>query len=158
MNLGRLIQTIKCPSDDTTYCLLESTLLVTAEISGGILVACVPTLGPLLSRKKEASSTYGYNSQGQNPLVTFGSIPLRNSKGKGTTVDESRNDGEWTQLDDNNSETGLALRPETTEHQTNVSQAWHSRQDAPGANSRDGPMPPGGIMRKVEYGIDESRV
>lgn len=46
INLGRFIQTIQCP-EDFTYCFLGSAMLVVAEMSTGILVACVPTLGPI---------------------------------------------------------------------------------------------------------------
>ncbi|KAF2463955.1 uncharacterized protein BDR25DRAFT_382817, partial [Lindgomyces ingoldianus] len=48
VNLDRLIQTLKCPShQDLSYCAMDSSILVIAEIAGGILVACVPTFRPL---------------------------------------------------------------------------------------------------------------
>lgn len=51
INLGRAIQTRLCPYDDLIYCMRDSIILVFAEIATSILVACVPTLGPLLFRR-----------------------------------------------------------------------------------------------------------
>ncbi|KAL8902134.1 MAG: hypothetical protein Q9207_004866 [Kuettlingeria erythrocarpa] len=47
INLGRLVQTILCDEADVTYCLEASAMLIVGELSSGILVACVPTLGPV---------------------------------------------------------------------------------------------------------------
>ncbi|KAI4219074.1 MAG: hypothetical protein L6R36_008579 [Xanthoria steineri] len=47
INLGRLIQSIICNEADATYCFEDSALLVMGEMSSGILVACVPTMGPV---------------------------------------------------------------------------------------------------------------
>ena len=49
INLGRLIWTIQCNAGDFTYCLLGSSMLVVGEMSTGVIVACVPTLGPVFS-------------------------------------------------------------------------------------------------------------
>ena len=56
INLGRLVQTIRCDETDFTYCLLGSSMIVTGEMSTGILVACVPTLGPVFFPSRFGSS------------------------------------------------------------------------------------------------------
>ncbi|KAJ9295063.1 hypothetical protein DTO271G3_6233 [Paecilomyces variotii] len=61
INLGRAIQTRVCPYDDLTYCALDSSILCVAEMTAGILVACVPTFGSVLSRRKKEKSLPRYN-------------------------------------------------------------------------------------------------
>ncbi|KAJ5502596.1 hypothetical protein N7463_005470 [Penicillium fimorum] len=56
INLGRIIQTKLCPADDLIYCLRDSSIFIMAEMTAGILVACVPTFGPLLFRGRNARS------------------------------------------------------------------------------------------------------
>ncbi|RWQ92368.1 hypothetical protein C8Q69DRAFT_95544 [Paecilomyces variotii] len=61
INLGRAIQTKVCPSDDLTYCARDSSILVIAEMTAGILVACVPTFGSVLFRRKNDKSLPRYD-------------------------------------------------------------------------------------------------
>ncbi|KAI1387316.1 uncharacterized protein F4822DRAFT_279185 [Hypoxylon trugodes] len=86
INLGRLIYDTYCPALDVSYCALISCILVVAELAGGILVATVPTLGPLLPKKEREWSDTPDKPQGV--LRTIGSIPLRNIK-KGYTLGAS---------------------------------------------------------------------
>lgn len=85
VNLGRLIQILDCPFEtDEVYCLWALTILALAEMTGGILVACVPTLGPLLRRRyREKSSKTNLggprNHEGR-ALLTIGSRPRRLGK------------------------------------------------------------------------------
>ncbi|ORX94171.1 hypothetical protein BCR34DRAFT_550470 [Clohesyomyces aquaticus] len=61
MNLGRIIQVKRCDIKDFTYCTHTAILLTVPEMAVGIIVACVPLLGPLIfpSRYKEpATSKY----------------------------------------------------------------------------------------------------
>ncbi|PKY07952.1 hypothetical protein P168DRAFT_314083 [Aspergillus campestris IBT 28561] len=70
VNLGRLIQTSICSSADLTYCAIDSSILVTAEMSSGILVACVPTLGPILFRTRARN----LDPQPRRKMPTIGSL------------------------------------------------------------------------------------
>lgn len=47
VNLGRLIWTLRFPESDITFCLLNSTIFILSELTLGIVVASVPTLGPI---------------------------------------------------------------------------------------------------------------
>lgn len=84
-NLGRLIQTLRChTASDATFCILNSSILVLAEFSSGVLVACLPTLGPLFARRNRSkpSNDVTDSSVGR----TIGSVPMkRYKKSKGTT-------------------------------------------------------------------------
>jgi hypothetical protein len=89
INLGRLIQTFKCPPNvDFSYCAMDSSILVLAEMTGGILLACVPTFGPLFfpDRKNVSSNRY---QNGDSSLVTIGSKPTKRKKTVGNTLMDS---------------------------------------------------------------------
>jgi hypothetical protein len=89
INLGRLVQTFKCPPNvDFSYCAMDSSILVLAEMTGGILLACVPTFGPLFfPDRKNASSNR--NQNGDSSLVTIGSKPTKRRKTVGSTLMDS---------------------------------------------------------------------
>ncbi|KAI1370295.1 hypothetical protein F4677DRAFT_457950 [Hypoxylon crocopeplum] len=57
ISLGRLVQNSYCPPLDVSYCAFDSYILVIAELAGGILVATVPTLRPLLPTKGPGTRT-----------------------------------------------------------------------------------------------------
>ncbi|PVH95577.1 hypothetical protein DM02DRAFT_537067, partial [Periconia macrospinosa] len=79
VNLGRLIQTFKCPANpDLTYCVHDSSILVMTEMAGGILVASAPTLGPLFFRG--VSNRHDHYRDLQDAPRTFGSEPSRRKK------------------------------------------------------------------------------
>ncbi|KAB8294167.1 hypothetical protein EYC80_009607 [Monilinia laxa] len=79
LNLGRLIQTLRCDQANFTYCVLPAYMIVVGEMSVGIMVACVPTFGPVFfpsrlktntryqDRSKEWSKPFSKNS-GRSPL------------------------------------------------------------------------------------------
>jgi hypothetical protein len=71
INLGRIIQTKLCPTDDIIYCARDSSIFVIAEMTAGILVACVPTLGPLIFRGRHVQSARPHD------LPTIGSARIR---------------------------------------------------------------------------------
>ncbi|OQD83699.1 hypothetical protein PENANT_c015G05251 [Penicillium antarcticum] len=71
INLGRIIQTKLCPTDDIIYCARDSSIFVIAEMTAGILVACVPTLGPLMFRGRHVPSARPHD------LPTIGSARTR---------------------------------------------------------------------------------
>lgn len=80
VNLARMITSIKCPvTPDFSYCGLNSAILITAEMSGGIIVACVPTFGAIFFSKSASRST---NYPEQVP-PTIGSEPIRLKKQPG---------------------------------------------------------------------------
>ncbi|KAJ5607776.1 hypothetical protein N7537_004395 [Penicillium hordei] len=92
INLGRIIQTKLCPADDLIYCLRDSSIFIMAEMTAGILVACVPTFGPLLFRGRTVHSAQ------PRDLPTIGSAQLRRRPAKLdsllSTLDRSHNDEE----------------------------------------------------------------
>ncbi|OQE00555.1 hypothetical protein PENVUL_c050G08103 [Penicillium vulpinum] len=92
INLGRIIQTKLCPADDLVYCLRDSSIFIMAEMTAGILVACVPTFGPLLFRGRKLRSAQ------PRDLPTIGSAQMRRRPAKFdsllSTIDHTHNDGE----------------------------------------------------------------
>ncbi|CAI7650979.1 unnamed protein product [Penicillium glandicola] len=91
INLGRIIQTKLCPADDLIYCLRDSSIFIMAEMTAGIVAACVPTFGPLLFR--------GRNVRSERPrdLPTIGSARIRRPAKFDSllsTFDRTNNDGE----------------------------------------------------------------
>ncbi|KAJ5870229.1 hypothetical protein N7455_005170 [Penicillium solitum] len=92
INLGRIIQTKLCPADDLIYCLRDSSIFIMAEMTAGILVACVPTFGPLFFRGRTVRSAQ------PRDLPTIGSAQLRRRPAKFdsllSTLDRSHNDEE----------------------------------------------------------------
>ncbi|CAG8320515.1 unnamed protein product [Penicillium nalgiovense] len=92
INLGRIIQTKLCPADDLVYCLRDSSIFIMAEMTAGILVACVPTFGPLLFRRRNVHSAQ------PRDLPTIGSARIHRRPAKFdsllSTLDRSHNDGE----------------------------------------------------------------
>jgi hypothetical protein len=89
INLGRLVQTFKCSPDvDFSYCAMDSSILVLGEMTGGILLACVPTYGPLFfpDRKNKSQDR---NQNAESSLVTIGSKPTRRKKFLGSTLVDS---------------------------------------------------------------------
>ncbi|KAJ5115374.1 hypothetical protein NUU61_001133 [Penicillium alfredii] len=71
INLGRIISTKLCPTNDIIYCARDSSIFVIAEMTAGILVACVPTLGPLFFRRAKVPSARPHG------LPTIGSARVR---------------------------------------------------------------------------------
>ena len=56
INLGRLGGTIVCSITDLTYCTPEGFILIVCEQTLGIMVACVPTLGPIFFPRNHSGS------------------------------------------------------------------------------------------------------
>lgn len=84
INLARMITSIKCPATpDFSYCGLNSAILITAEMSGGVIVACVPTFGAIFFSKSTSRST-DYPRDGP---PTIGSEPIRLKKQPGNSDD-----------------------------------------------------------------------
>jgi hypothetical protein len=71
INMGRIIQTKMCPVSDLIYCLRDSSMFIEAEMTAGILVACVPTFGPLIFRRSVPAA------RPQHDLPTIGSVRMR---------------------------------------------------------------------------------
>ncbi|PYI03136.1 hypothetical protein BO78DRAFT_323449 [Aspergillus sclerotiicarbonarius CBS 121057] len=71
VNIGRIMQTKLCDQSNTTYCALDASILIQAEISCGILVSCAPTLGPIFQRRARTYNPPERN--GRHGLRTFGS-------------------------------------------------------------------------------------
>lgn len=70
INLARIVQTKMCPSHDPIYCVRDSSILIMAEMTAGILVACVPTFGPLIFRRAHISTR-------PHDRPTIGSVRIR---------------------------------------------------------------------------------
>lgn len=106
INLGRIIQTKVCPADDLIYCLRDSSIFIMAEMTAGILVACVPTFGPFIYRRKVSSA------RPQHDLPTIGSARMRPRRNLAkfdsllSTLDRGH--------DDNERENAWKMEPGTT--------------------------------------------
>ncbi len=92
MNLGRLVQNILCDSADVTYCFEASAMLIVGELASGILVACMPTLGPVcfpnrFGPKNQAAARLQYNKMRSWPLrrvsLSDGALALRQLEEEG---------------------------------------------------------------------------
>ncbi|CAG8389490.1 unnamed protein product [Penicillium salamii] len=96
INLARIVQTRMCPSDDPIWCVRDGSLLMMAEMTAGIWVACVPTFGPLVFRRKKVFTR-------QHHLPTIGSARIRPRRTMKhdpllSTVDHSHQDTERTEV------------------------------------------------------------
>lgn len=62
INLARIIQVLRCSLSDFTYCTADSAILTVAEMAVGIIVACVPMLGPVIfpERRRRFDKRYVY--------------------------------------------------------------------------------------------------
>ncbi|KAH8785236.1 hypothetical protein F5883DRAFT_636188 [Diaporthe sp. PMI_573] len=95
VNLGRLIQTIQCRAEgDSTYCFLNSSILVQGEMCGGVLVATLPLLGPIWKSRRRAAAkpsvpdgTPGARPHG--PFQTIGSTPLKGKRSHDVYTEDS---------------------------------------------------------------------
>lgn len=82
INLGRIIQLLQCNEKGFTYCFLESAMIYIGEMSAGILVACVPTLGPVFFPSRfgpsaKARHQYKHTRRAPLPNGSSGRNPLR---------------------------------------------------------------------------------
>lgn len=78
VNLARVINTAECNLDDFTYCSLSVAILSVAEMACGILVACVPTLGPLLSSNRSDSRRRSRNYDNEDPSASLKCVGRKN--------------------------------------------------------------------------------
>ncbi|KAL1970675.1 hypothetical protein VTN77DRAFT_4319 [Rasamsonia byssochlamydoides] len=62
INLARIIKVLDCSLLDFTYCTADSAILTVAEMAVGIVVACVPTLGPVFYPHRHGSRNRYYKA------------------------------------------------------------------------------------------------
>ncbi|KAI2616625.1 hypothetical protein GGR54DRAFT_609980 [Hypoxylon sp. NC1633] len=173
VNLGRLIWTLKCPESDTTFCLLNSTIFILSEIALGLVVASVPTLGPIYHGvgAKWAFITSSKPSERfqKNFLPSVGSVPLGPQKKRGLYNDESllRSQPEveldaidWPSqqiipqaLSEDHGSTAPHSMGYRWRTEANGDTAGHSVSDRRGQVAGD--VPHSGIIRDVEYDVHE---
>ncbi|KAI0885724.1 uncharacterized protein GGS22DRAFT_161723 [Annulohypoxylon maeteangense] len=176
VNLGRLIWNLTCPESDNTFCLLNSTIFVLSEISLGLVVATVPTLGPIyhtlgekwVSIASSKPSVIEERSQKNFP-PTVGSISLRPQKKRGLYNDESLlrsqpdvelGSSDWPSqhivpqaLSEDHGSTVPQSMGYRWRTETNGDTASHSVCDRKGQVV--GGVPHSGIIRDVEYDVHE---
>ncbi|PLB50872.1 hypothetical protein P170DRAFT_406305 [Aspergillus steynii IBT 23096] len=114
INIGRIIQTKLCDHGNTTYCALDASILIAAEISSGILVSCVPTLGPVLFRNR----TRAYIERSSRKVRTIGSSGRRTwgqRRPQSTTLLNSHDDDEY-ELSESQAATGVQITSPTSCH------------------------------------------
>ena len=80
-------------------------MIVIGEMSTGILVACVPTLGPVFFPDRFARSHYKYKDSGKAPLHV-GSSPRKTFRGHGSDRSGERT---FTSLEEDDMEFKTAL-------------------------------------------------
>ncbi|KAJ5768742.1 hypothetical protein N7520_003301 [Penicillium odoratum] len=68
INIGRLMQTKLCHQSNTTYCILDASILIAAELTSGIIVSCAPMMGPIFFRNR-----VGTYDQNPRAIRTIGS-------------------------------------------------------------------------------------
>ncbi|KAL6720639.1 ATP-dependent RNA helicase [Lecanora helva] len=86
INLGRLIQNIECNPLDFTYCTMGSAMFIIGEMATGILVACVPTLGPVIFPRPPVR--HNKANQQYPSYTTFSKSTAANRKrGRGSHLD-----------------------------------------------------------------------
>ncbi|KAI0138220.1 hypothetical protein BJ166DRAFT_182091 [Pestalotiopsis sp. NC0098] len=178
-NLGRLIWTLRCPESDTTFCLFNSTIFVLSEITLGVVVASVPTLGPIYYSLEARWGSSNYSKQSDNDvktqrghLPTIGSIPLRPQRKQGVYNDDSllRSQPELEQ--DANDWPSQQIVPQalsgdygtTAPHsighhwraEANGNMASHSANDRRGQAAVN--IPQKAIIRNMEYNVDEAHI
>ncbi|PSR76874.1 hypothetical protein BD289DRAFT_378406, partial [Coniella lustricola] len=95
-NLGRLIWTAKCPETDFTYCGFISFILIGAETTSGIIVACVPSLGSMFALRRGKQNRAGKSSY---PTPSSERHELGN-RGIGSLQASSRHKDVWVPLSD----------------------------------------------------------
>ncbi|KAI1378866.1 hypothetical protein F4677DRAFT_412270 [Hypoxylon crocopeplum] len=176
VNLGRLIWTLRCRESDTTFCLLNSTIFILSEISLGLVVASVPTLGPIyhsLGAKwvyitSSKPSNIGERSQ-EDYLPSVGSVPLRPQKKRGLYNDESLlrsqpevelDASDWPSqqiiphaLSEDHGSTAPHSMGYRWRTEANGDTAGHSVSDRRGQVAGD--VPHSGIIQDVEYDVHE---
>ncbi|KAJ5937090.1 hypothetical protein N7466_003540 [Penicillium verhagenii] len=73
INIGRLMQTKLCEQGNTTYCALDASILIAAELSSGIIVSCAPMMGAVFLRHGVASYDRNVANNARGPVRTIGS-------------------------------------------------------------------------------------
>ncbi|TGO47636.1 hypothetical protein BCON_0269g00020 [Botryotinia convoluta] len=106
LNLGRLLQTLRCDQANFTHCVLPAYMIVVGEMSVGIMVACVPTFGPVFFPSRLKTNT-GYQSRSKEWAKSF-SKTSRKTHRSGILSDTA--DGSFHTLEDNDIELVRALQ------------------------------------------------
>lgn len=58
INIGRIVQTSVVDQADFTYAAIDASILATAEAAIGLIVACVPLLGPVVAPQRFGKKAY----------------------------------------------------------------------------------------------------
>lgn len=75
INVARMAVTELCDASDFTYCTPYSLIFVLCEMAGGILVACVPTLGPVFFPQRYQARNAGNKNWQHLDSGKTGKIP-----------------------------------------------------------------------------------
>lgn len=146
MNLGRLAYTLQC-KDDLTFCALNSSFLVASEMTSGILVATVPTLGVLRCGRRDKTEY-----QAVTPDI---GLPTRPRRRKPITLGASLFSSQGTKVQSEESEnptnTTVTDMGSWTEIGTGESSAERVTVET------DQQLPNGGILMDSEYTVTEWR-
>ena len=178
VNLGRLIWTVRCPEPDTTFCLLNSTIFILSEITLGIVVASVPTLGPIYfslgakwTSRKYSKPTDNEDTPQNQHVPSIGSIPLRPRK-----KDDLYNDNSLLRSQPGSDQVAKEWPSQQIVPQAltggngpatpqSMGYLWRTEASGDTASHRVGigsgksvaDVPYGAIMRDVEYNVHESQ-
>ena len=99
INLARLIQTSTCDEKDISYCLLASSMILVGEMSMGIVVACIPTLGPILNPSRFSPSSKG-NYQYRDRRLTSSKKKLSGQTGDQVSASDISDERPFRVLED----------------------------------------------------------
>jgi hypothetical protein len=83
------VETFKCSPDvDFSHCAMDSSILILGEMTGGILLACVPIFGPLFFPDRKIKSL-DRNQHVEDSLETIASKPTKRKKTLGGRLADS---------------------------------------------------------------------
>jgi hypothetical protein len=108
LNLARLLQTLRCDQKNFTFCVLPAYMIVVGEMSVGVIVACVPTFGPVFFPSRVRKNT-GYRKPTSVEKLTQSFGRSSNRKQLSLFTSDTVDDGSFHALNDNDIELERAL-------------------------------------------------
>ena len=141
-----MVQTLVCDSADFTYCALESSLIVTGEMATGIMVACIPVLGPVFFPNRRASHSKKYKYWGSNTKIVRNAFSRRNTFSSKTTnaTTNSQGRGSFQALHEDNHELESAFDG------INSHKGYSTRADAVASQSQPATADQIGVREDVD--------
>ncbi len=150
MNITRVALEATANAADFTYSLTNAALFAGLEVYIGIITACLPTLGPLISKERR-----NYSGQ-KRKLYTPGDRPSVRSASKGKSGRQTFDERAFEQLGDDD----IPLRQVLAHGGINDDRAaWtDSHGDTSASQSKTGMVPDGVINVRTDLQVFKSQV